>query len=171
MQIIEDEEWIIWNGALGLRDFVMIGEIDAHQRKAWLDSPYQMVGPFSLDELYTNGLISFAQCVIMSKQRWQNERESLLENSKMRRHKAQQEFFEDLEKNNRCKRGSGQQALEEYRALLKLPLEGILKSSQIKSAYHKAAKKAHPDAGGTQEMFIRIKEAYDVLHDLVRRNR
>lgn len=167
MDIIEDEEWIIWNTALGLRDFVMIGEIDAHQRKAWLDAPYQMVGPFSLDELCTNGLISFAQCVVMSKQRWQDERESLLEESRKKRRKAQQEFFEELEKNNKQKRDSFPQAQAEYRSLLNLPNEGMLEISQIKSAYRKAAKKAHPDAGGTQEMFIRIKEACDALLELI----
>jgi hypothetical protein len=167
MNTIEDEEWIIWNSALGLRDFVMIGEIDTHQRKAWLDSPYQMVGPFSLDELRTNGLISFAQCVVMSKQKWQDERESLLEVSRIRRHKSQQEFFEELEKRNRQKRELYPQVLVEYRSLLNLPTQGSLELSQIKSAYRKTAKKAHPDAGGNHELFVRIKEAYDALLELV----
>lgn len=163
MHDIEDEEWVIWNSALGIRDFVRIGRIDEEQNIAWLDAPYDMVGPFSLDELTTNGLIGFAQCVVLSKQRWQNDRETLRQISLERRRQAQQEMFDKLERNNRQKMSAYSDAVQEYRALLSLPISGTLEIAQIKSAYRKAAKKAHPDAGGTQEMFIRIKEACDAL--------
>lgn len=79
MNDIEDEEWIIWNGSVGIRDFVTIGRIDWDEKVAWLEGPYDMVGPFSLDELTENGLIRFAECVVMSKQRWQEDREKLRE--------------------------------------------------------------------------------------------
>ncbi len=46
MQNIEDEEWIIWNSSIGIRDFVTIGNINQDQNIAWLEAPYQMVGPF-----------------------------------------------------------------------------------------------------------------------------
>jgi hypothetical protein len=167
MQDIEDEQWIIWNSALGIRDFVMIGRIDHDQNIAWLDAPYDMVGPFSLDELTSNGLISFAKCVVMSKQRWQEDQDELRQVSLKKRRQAQQEMFDKLERNNRQKMSVYNDTLQEYRMLLSLPIEGALELSQIKSAYRKAAKKAHPDAGGTQEIFIRIKEACDVLLDLV----
>lgn len=163
MYEIEDVEWIIWNSAIGIRDFVTIGHVDTQENVAWLESPYQMVGPFSIEELTTQGEISFAECVVMSKQKWQDERESLLTISMMRRRKAQQEFFEELEKQNRRKQYNHTHELEEFRTLLNLPISGKLEISQIKSAYRKAAKKAHPDAGGTQEMFLRVKEAHDSL--------
>jgi len=163
MDEIEDVEWIIWNSAIGIRDFVTIGRMDTQENIAWLESPYQMVGPFSIEELTTHGQISFAECVVISKQKWQEERESLLTISMMRRRKAQQEFFEELERQNRRKRYNHIYELEEYRTVLALPINGTLEISQIKSAYRKAAKKAHPDAGGTQEMFLRIKEAHDTL--------
>lgn len=167
MHEIEDIEWIIWNSAIGIRDFVTIGHFNVEENVAWLESPYQMVGPFSIEELLSQGQISFAECVVMSKQKWQDDRESLLSISMMIRRKAQQEFFEELEKQNRRRQHNHTYELEEYRLLLNLPISGILEVSQIKSAYRKAAKKAHPDAGGTQEMFLRIKEAHDVLLELL----
>lgn len=167
MQDIEDEQWIIWNSALGIRDFVTIGRIDMDESVAWLEAPYEMVGPFSLDELTTNGLIGFAQCVVMSKQRWQDDRELLRQISIEKRRQAQQEMFDKLDKNNRLKMNAYNDTILEYRTLLSLPESGSLELSQIKSAYRKAAKKAHPDAGGSQEMFIHIKEACDALLQLV----
>ncbi|ADR33761.1 heat shock protein DnaJ domain protein [Sulfuricurvum kujiense DSM 16994] len=167
MQEIEYEEWIIWNASLGIRDFVTIGRIDTTESVAWLDAPYDMVGPFSLDELITDGFIRFAACAVMSKQRWQTDREALREEALNKRRKAQKEFYDELERHNRRKINAMQCSQREYRSVLNLPQIGALELSQIKSAYRKAAKKAHPDAGGSQEMFIRIKEACDALLELV----
>lgn len=166
MQDIEYEEWIIWNTSIGIRDFATIGRIDTVKNVAWLDAPYDMVGPFSLDELTTDGLIRFAACMVMSKQKWQDERESLLNDSMKQRQKAQQEFYAELERHNRRKTNATLSIQNEYRMILNLPIEGILELTQIKAAYRKAAKKAHPDAGGSQELFIRIKEACDALMEL-----
>lgn len=166
MQEIEYEEWIIWNTSLGIRDFVTIGRIDTTESIAWLDAPYDMVGPFPLEELISDGLIRFAACAVMSKQRWQADREALREEALNKRRKAQKEFYDELERYNRRKINAMQCSQKEYRTLLDLP-EGALELSQIKSAYRRAAKKAHPDAGGSQEMFIRIKEACDALIELV----
>lgn len=140
----EDVEWIIWNSAIGIRDFVTIGQVDDTEKVAWLESPYQMVGPFSIEELLLQGQISFAECVVMSKQKWNDERESLLTISMMRRRKAQQKFFEELEKQNRRKQRNHMDETESYRILLDLPINGILEVTQIKAAYRKAAKKPIP---------------------------
>lgn len=164
---IEDEEWILWNGSIGIRDFVTIGRIDADERIAWLEAPYDRVGPFSLDELTVNGLIRFAACVVMSRQRWQNDREELYRVSRMRRQEAQQTFLDELERHNRRKRNTMHCIEKEHRILLGLPEDGTLEISQIRSAYRRAAKKSHPDAGGSQELFIRVKEACDALLDLL----
>lgn len=163
MNDFEDEEWIIWNGSIGIRDFVTIGRIDADKRLAWLEEPYHMVGPFSLDELAAEGLIRFAECVVMSKQRWQNDREKLRQEALKHRYQAQREMVEELERYNRRKINAQNAIQKEYRMLLNLPEGGTLEIAQIKTAYRKAAKKAHPDAGGSQELFIRIKEACDAL--------
>lgn len=42
-------------------------------------------------------------------------------------------------------------------------------SAQIKTAYHTAAKKAHPDAGGSNEQMERVNEAYRILSSPVAR--
>jgi len=42
-------------------------------------------------------------------------------------------------------------------------------SAQIKAAYRKLAKKAHPDAGGDRRVWDRILHAYEVLSDAPRR--
>lgn len=41
----------------------------------------------------------------------------------------------------------------------------------IKAAYRRLCKSAHPDVGGNAEAFTRIKTAYDVLSDAARRKR
>ena len=44
-------------------------------------------------------------------------------------------------------------------------------ASAIRAAYRKRAKRAHPDAGGTQEGFRRLRLAHDVLTDAEKRAR
>ena len=66
---VDQEEWVIWNGALGLVTTVVIERVEvcSSGRNAWLDEPFDMVGPFSLDELKTHGRIAFAACIVMSR--------------------------------------------------------------------------------------------------------
>ena len=45
-------------------------------------------------------------------------------------------------------------------AILELP-EGGVTLKQLKSAYKKKAFIHHPDKGGTHEMFVKVREAYD----------
>ena len=160
-------DFIIWNGTLGVRDFVTIGEIDFKYNTAWLDEPYEMVGPFSLDELLETGQSSFAACVVMSKQRWKEEQNSLRQESYKKQYKAQQQFHEEINRHNKSRRqyhtNLEQVSQKEHRELLCLPLEGVLEVSQIKAAYRTIVKKVHPDVGGTQEKFIKIIQARDAL--------
>jgi len=165
----EDEQWIIWNGALGVRDFVMIDRVETgpEGRSAWLEEPYGMVGPFDFDALETDGRIGFAACVVMSRQRWQEDRSQLIAEAMERRQKASERLFEELRRSNKRKRQHGspmQQVSEkEMRELLELPADGRLEASQIKAAYRQLAKRAHPDVGGSHESFLRITEARDAL--------
>jgi hypothetical protein len=54
-------------------------------------------------------------------------------------------------------------AEERHRRLLGLPLERRLFGPEIKEAYKQAAKKVHPDAGGSQRAFQELSEARDAL--------
>ena len=62
------------------------------------------------------------------------------------------------------KRGSAMPSPEEhYRRLLGLPLGRRLFGPEINQAYKRAAKAAHPDAGGTEREFLELSKARDVL--------
>jgi hypothetical protein len=141
-----EEEFIIFNPTLGICDLVSIGKTD--HTDAWLEEPYDMVGPFDVNELKTKGKISFAACFVMSKKRWQDERISLGQKAYSRQRKV----YDAHHKSDK-----------EYREILYLPLDGELSISQIKTAYRKLIKKAHPDVGGSHEHFIKITQARDAL--------
>lgn len=162
-----EEDFIIWNGTFGVRDFVTIGEVDSKNNTVWLDEPYEMVGPFSLDELLETGKISFAACVVMSEQKWKEEQSILRQESHKKRYKAQQQFQEEINRHNKKRRqyhtNQEQLSHKEHRELLCLPIDGVLEVSQIKAAYRLIVKKVHPDVGGTHEMFIKITQARDTL--------
>ncbi|MDU1670293.1 MAG: hypothetical protein E6833_29365 [Bradyrhizobium sp.] len=50
-----------------------------------------------------------------------------------------------------------------FRTILELPLQGSLTTSDIKTAFRRLAKSAHPDAGGSSELYRRISEARAAL--------
>ena len=52
---------------------------------------------------------------------------------------------------------------ERHRRLLGLPLDRRLYGPEISAAYKQAAKKVHPDAGGSQRDFLELSEARDAL--------
>lgn len=150
----DKEEWVIWNGSLGVLDMVTIGRIEEGEdgRRAFLAPPYGVVGPFSLDELEREGRISFGECLVMSRLRWQEDQVELrIEAQKKRRAFLFQPDFDEDDK--------------EHREALNLPMEGTLKPSDINAAFRKLAKVAHPDAGGSNEHYRRISEARDALLD------
>jgi hypothetical protein len=169
----EEEQWVIWNGAYGIVDTVTISRVEAGScsRDAWLAEPYDMVGPFSLDELETGGQISFAACIVMSRQRWQEEQAALRRESLEKRRQAQAEMFEQFTRYNerRSRRRSHFRQFDEkeQRELLDLPLAGALEASQIKAAFRQLAKKAHPDVGGSHEHFVQITAARDALLEFI----
>jgi hypothetical protein len=159
-------DFIIWNSNYGVGDFVTIGRVD-NSKNAWLDDPYEMVGPFSLEELLETGQISFAACVVISQEKWKEEQSVLRQESLKKQCWSQQQFHEEINKHNKSRRqyhtNLEQVSQKEHRELLCLPIEGVLKVSQIKAAYRTIVKKVHPDVGGTQEKFIKITQARDAL--------
>lgn len=147
----DKDQWVVWNGSMGILDMATIGHIEDGEggRSAFLAPPYDVVGPFSLDELEARGRIAFGECLVMSRQRWQADQADLrLEAREKRRTFLFQADFDDD---------------HERREVLNLPMEGALKPSQINAAFRRLAKTAHPDAGGSDERYRRIAEARDAL--------
>jgi hypothetical protein len=144
------EEWVIWNGSLGILDMVTIGHIEdgCGGRSAVLAPPYGAVGPFSLDELEREGRIAFGACLVMSRSRWQKDQVGLRREAQEKRRAFL--FRLDLDDS-------------EHREVLDLPMEGSLEAAQITAAFRRLAKTAHPDAGGSSERYRRITEARDAL--------
>jgi hypothetical protein len=147
----DKEEWVVWNGLMGILDIVTIGHIEEGEggRSAFLAPPYGVVGPFSLDELETQGRIAFGACLVMSRQRWQEDQVDLRLEAREKRRAAlfKLDFDDD----------------QEYREILNLPMEGALETAEINAAFRRAAKIAHPDAGGSDEDYRSITEARDAL--------
>jgi hypothetical protein len=145
--------WVIWNGSLGVLDMATIGHVEDGEggRKAFLAPPYNVVGPFSLDELEAQGRITFGACLVMSRQRWQEDQVDL----RTEAHKQRRAMMNWLEGNDEDDR--------EYRETLKMPLEGALEPAEINAAFRRLAKTAHPDAGGSSEHYRRIADARDAL--------
>ncbi len=161
--------WVVWNGTAGLLIEATTGrvEVDVNGRKAWLEPPFDMVGPFNLDELERHGRIAFAACVVMSRQRWQRDQVELRRAAHAKRRAAQerlnheyQRFNADWGRDQRHHRPFDQRL---YREILNLPVDGELEPSQIKAAFRRLAQKLHPDVGGSHEQFVRITEARNAL--------
>ncbi len=143
--------WMIWNGSLGILDLVRMGPVEggAGGRTAWLAPPYDMVGPFSFDDLETHGRIAFGACLVMSRQRWQADQVDLRREGLKLRQALLRQMAPD--------RHAG------FRDILDLPTRGPLQPSDITAAFRRQAKTAHPDAGGSAADYRRIAEARDAL--------
>jgi hypothetical protein len=148
---LEETKWVVWNGSLGFLDMATIGRVEAGERgqRAFLAPPYDVVGPFSLDELETLGRIAFGECLVMSRQRWRDDQVDLRFEARERRRAIllSLDIGDD----------------REHRDALKLPLAGVLEASEINVAFRRLAKTAHPDGGGSNEQYRRIAEARDSL--------
>jgi hypothetical protein len=148
----DEEEWVIWNGSMAVLDTARIGRVEDGEggRRAHLAPPYDAVGPFSLDELETRGRIAFGSCLVMSRLRWREDQVELRLEARERRRAflAQARIGADD---------------REHRGILQLPMDGALEPAQIKAAFRRLAKTAHPDAGGSDEQYRRVAAARDAL--------
>ncbi len=154
---VEIDEWVIWNGSMGILDMVTIGRVEHRDggRHGFLAAPYDIVGPFSMEELENLGRIAFGACLVMSRLRWQEDQVELrAEAMKARRALMMQADPEE----DRA-----------HRETLDLPLSGVLEVSEINAAFRRKAKTAHPDAGGSDTLYRRIAEARDALLELLAR--
>jgi len=166
-----DDAWVIWNGGHGVVTTATLGQVEAGPagRLGWLDEPFDMVGPFDLDELETHGRIAFAACIVMSRQRWQADQAGLRRESYLLRRAAEQRMHEEFARFSGRQNGNPVQrpAVDErpHRKALDLPADGKLDQRQVNAAFRRLAQKAHPDVGGSHEQFVRITKARDVLLD------
>jgi hypothetical protein len=130
-RMADQEQWVIWNGSAGILDMVTIGRIEdgAGGRSAFLAPPYDIVGPFSLDELETQGRIAFGACLVMSRRRWQEDQVELRREAQEKRRALQMRLELD---------DSG------HREVLSLATEGELEPAQINTAFRRLANTAHP---------------------------
>ena len=168
-----DDEWVIWNGGHGLVTTATLGRVETGSsgRQAWLDEPFDMVGPFSLDELETHGRIAFAACIVMSRQRWQEDQAALKHESRNLRRAAQERMNEEFARfssrpgRHQAKRQPADE--REHRKVLNLPTDGKLERRQVNTAFRRLAQKAHPDVGGSHEQFVRISKARTVMLETI----
>ncbi|WP_035646134.1 molecular chaperone DnaJ [Bradyrhizobium sp. ORS 285] len=145
-------DWVIWNGSMGIVDTVRLGPVSdgATGRLVSLAPPYEVVGPFSLDALEAEGRIAFGACLVMSQQRWREDQDGLRIAARAARRALLDLFTRDEDD-------------EAHRALLELPLQGRLTATEINAGFRRLAKSAHPDAGGSNELYRRISEAREAL--------
>jgi hypothetical protein len=158
----EIRDWVVWNGSIGVLDMAALGRIEHGEagRSAWLAEPYDVVGPFSLDELETLGSIAFGACMVMSRARWQEAQVEL-------RRKGQAERREQAKRFALFAGDDDDEDDSEHRERLELPDDAPLSAFEINSAFRRLAKKAHPDAGGDHGSYIRLTEARDALLEQV----
>jgi len=145
-------EWVVWNGSMGILDMVTMGRIEHGEagRSAWLAAPYDVVGPFSLDELETQGSIAFGACHVLSRRKWKEDQVELRREARKKRRSWSMAFLDGADES-------------EHRIALNLPDDGDLTAPQINAAFRQLAKTSHPDAGGSNENYIRLTEARDAL--------
>ncbi|HMW49385.1 MAG TPA: J domain-containing protein [Cellvibrionaceae bacterium] len=169
----ENNHWVIWNGAYGIVDTVTIERTQRcdNTTLAWLDEPYDMVGPFNFDALQMYGAINYQACLIMSAEKWQQDqvhlrRESirLKREAMVRAYEQQARFNQRRHMHNNSSAAINEKAL---RQTLNLPAEGTLTKSHINAAYRRLAQKTHPDHGGNQEEFVRVTQARDRLLEIM----
>ncbi len=168
---VEPDQWVIWNGQFGLIHTATIGRVaqGARGRVAWMDKPFEMLGPFDLDALEASGRIVFAACLVLSPQRWQADQVALRRESREKRRAAQQRLHDEQARRQQRSghaphRSQGRPPDErQLRETLKLPADGRLEAAQVKAAYRRLAQRAHPDMGGSQALFVRITEARNAL--------
>jgi DnaJ-class molecular chaperone len=156
-----EEEYILWNPSLGIHIFVTIDQTKQSDDNTtvWLDEPYDMVGPLKFSELQEQGSIHFAECYIISKQKWKDDYATFMQEGLRKQNQTRQRHSQDIQDYNHRK----DQDQQKYRELLNLPKKGELSINQIKRAFWVVSKEVHPDLGGSDEEFIKITEAKEYL--------
>src|SRR5664279_4463820 len=95
------DEWVVWNGSIGILDMVTMGRIEHGEagRSAWLAAPYDVVGPFSLDKLETQGSIAFGACHVLSRRKWKEDQVELRMEARKKRQSWSMTFLDESGQN------------------------------------------------------------------------
>ena len=123
-----------------------------------LAAPYDIVGPFNLDELETLGRIAFGACLVMSRREMAGRSDRAASGGARTATRHAEQFNREF-----ARRFAEPDDASEHRALLELPPEGDLTAAEVNSAFRRLAKTTHPDAGGDHDAYCRLTEARDAL--------
>ena len=107
----------------------------------------------------------------MSRQKWQDDQVELRRESLKIRRAEQQRINEKYAhySHDHCGDRNRRKQFDErqHRETLNLPIDGMLEPRQINAAFRRLAQKSHPDAGGSNELFVRITQARNSLLEYI----
>jgi hypothetical protein len=147
-----NEEYPVLRQFRGTLDYAKIAQIrdDKHGRAAQLAEPFgSKMGWFNYDDLLKRGRAESQGFTVYTPEFWKANRNAEIERY-MKRWFPKGPFHSAPNE-------------AEYRRLLALPDSGALLKSEIEQAYKVAAKRSHPDAGGSNDEFKQLAAAKDAL--------
>lgn len=149
-----DEDYPVLTQFRGTLDYAKIAEIrnGKHGRDARLAEPFgSRMGWFSYDNLEKRGRAESQGFTVYTTDFWKSNRDSEIA-------RYMKQWFP---------KGPFQAVTDtreaEHRSLLALPDTGALLKSEIEQAFKLLARRAHPDAGGSNEKFKELAAAKDAL--------
>jgi hypothetical protein len=151
----DDEEYPVLTQFRGTLDYAKVAEIrdGKHGRVGRLAEPFgSRMGVFGYDDLLKQGGAESAGFIVYTPDFWNANRNSEIERC-MKEWFSKRDLFEAVTDSNEA----------EHRRLLGLPDTGALLKSEIAQAFKISGRRAHPDAGGSEEEFKRLATAKDAL--------
>ncbi|MGO9390242.1 J domain-containing protein [Rhodoblastus sp.] len=146
----EWSEWVVWDAFTKSEGRAPITKFRQakHCMNALLAEPFdEKIGWFELMPLLKNGRVEARRDVmIFSPEQWEIEKCELMARPKPERAAPW-----------------GVSLHQAHRLTLGLPPNGPLSEDGIRNAFRRAAKKAHPDVGGSDEEYQRITDAQEAL--------
>jgi hypothetical protein len=149
-----NDEYPILTQFRGTLNYAKVAETrdGKHGREVRLAEPIgSRMGWFNYDDFLSRGLAESQGFVVYTPEFWKARRSAEIERI-MKRWFPKGPFHSPANANE-----------AEYRRLLELPETGLLLKSEIEQAFKVAAKRGHPDAGGSNDEFKQLAAARDVL--------
>ena len=151
----DDTEYPVLTNYRGTLDFAKVARIwnDKYGRSAVLAEPFgSRMGTFSYEDLLKRGRAESQGFTTYTPEFWKANRDAEIT-------RTNKQWFP---------KGVMGEAVanskeSEHRRLLGLPDKGGLLKSEVEQAYKATARRAHPDAGGSEEAFKQLGAAKDTL--------
>jgi hypothetical protein len=149
----DDEEYPVMTQFRGTLDYAKIAQVrdDRHGQSAMLAEPFgSRMGWFNYTDLLQRGRAESQGFTVYTPDFWKANRNAEIE-------RYMKQWFS---------KGPFQSIAAdeaEHRLLLALPDTGALLKSEIEQAFKIAARRAHPDAGGSNDAFRQVAAAKDAL--------